>query len=56
MRELRPGHCPRQNEKGQAPPGNQLQVHHDPPISRGGGTDSTPKVLCRDCHVEIHKQ
>jgi len=44
------------NEKGQRPPGNQLQVHHDPPISKGGGEDSTPRVLCRDCHVEIHKQ
>ena len=42
------------NEKGKTPPTNQLQVHHDPPIHKGGGKNSTPKVLCRDCHEDIH--
>jgi len=41
-------------EKGKTPPGNQLQVHHEPPIKKGGGKDSTPRVLCRDCHEDIH--
>jgi RHS repeat-associated protein len=45
-----------QNQKGQAPPGNQLQVHHDPPIKDGGGQNSKPVVLCRDCHVKEHQQ
>lgn len=44
------------NQKGQAPPGDQLQVHHDPAIKDGGGANSKPVVVCRDCHVEIHKQ
>ena len=44
------------NQKGQAPPGNQLQVHHDPPSSEGGGKDSKPVVLCRDCHQDVHNQ
>ena len=42
------------NQKGQSPPGDQLQVHHDPAIKDGGGKDSTPVVVCRDCHVGIH--
>jgi RHS repeat-associated protein len=42
------------NQKGQSPPGDQLQVHHDPAIKDGGGKDSKPVVVCRDCHVDIH--
>jgi hypothetical protein len=38
------------NKAGQTPPKNQLHVHHDPPIKDGGGKDSTPVVVCRDCH------
>lgn len=45
------------NKSGQKPPANQLHVHHDPPISEGGGKDSKPVVVCRDCHLnDIHKQ
>jgi uncharacterized protein RhaS with RHS repeats len=38
------------NEKGVATPPNQAQVHHDPPISRGGGRHSEGVVLCPACH------
>jgi hypothetical protein len=45
------------NKSGQKPPDNQLHVHHDPPINKGGGKDSKPVVVCRDCHLnDIHKQ
>ena len=43
-----------QNQTGQTPPENQLQVHHDPPIKDGGGQNSTPVVLCRTCHQKVH--
>ena len=42
------------SEKGVSTPGNQAQVHHDPPISQGGGRDSKPVVLCPECHIERH--
>ncbi len=42
------------NQKGQSPPGDQLQVHHDPAIKDGGGKNSKAVVVCRDCHFEIH--
>lgn len=45
------------NKSGQKPPDNQLHVHHDPPIGEGGGKDSKPVVVCRDCHLnDIHKK
>jgi hypothetical protein len=42
-----------QNKKGETPPKNQLHVHHDPSIKDGGGKDSKPVVVCRDCHQTI---
>ena len=45
-----------QNKKGETPPGNQLQRHHDPQLSKGGNSKSdTNRVVCRTCHVKIHK-
>jgi hypothetical protein len=43
-----------QNKKGETPPKNQLQVHHDPAIKNGGGRHSKREVVCRECHQEIH--
>jgi hypothetical protein len=44
------------NEKGQTPPGNQLQRHHDPPLKDGGNSTSWwNRIFCRDCHADIHK-
>ena len=42
-----------QNKKGETPPKNQLHVHHDPAIKDGGGKDSKPEVVCRDCHQNV---
>jgi hypothetical protein len=46
-----------QNKKGEPTPGNQLQRHHDPPLSkRSPGTKSPDdRILCKDCHVQEHK-
>jgi RHS repeat-associated protein len=43
------------SEKGVPTPSNQAQVHHDPPINRGGGRDSKAEVLCPECHRERHR-
>src|SRR5690606_37299991 len=43
------------SEKGVPTPDNQAQVHHDPAIKDGGGKDSTPIVVCPDCHKERHR-
>ncbi len=43
------------SEKGVPTPDNQAQVHHDPAIKDGGGKDSTPVVVCPDCHRERHR-
>jgi RHS repeat-associated protein len=43
------------NERGVPTPTNQAQVHHDPPISQGGGRHSTPQVLCPPCHAARHR-
>lgn len=43
------------SEKGVPTPSNQAQVHHDPPISQGGGRDSKAEVLCPECHRKRHK-
>ncbi|HRK47242.1 MAG TPA: polymorphic toxin-type HINT domain-containing protein [Nocardioides sp.] len=42
------------SEKGVPTPSDQAQVHHDPPIHAGGGRDSTPVVLCAECHQKRH--
>jgi predicted HNH restriction endonuclease len=42
------------NKKGETPPKNQLHVHHDPAIKEGGGKDSNPVILCRECHQKMH--
>jgi RHS repeat-associated protein len=42
------------SEKGVPTPNNQAQVHHDPPISEGGGRHSEPVVLCPPCHIARH--
>ncbi len=45
-----------QNEAGEKTPGNQLQRHHDPPLSKGGNSASPGnRIVCRTCHVKIHK-
>jgi hypothetical protein len=44
-----------QNKPGQKAPANQLHVHHNPPIHKGGGQHSKRQVVCRTCHVRIHK-
>ncbi|HXP68610.1 MAG TPA: RHS repeat-associated core domain-containing protein [Candidatus Dormibacteraeota bacterium] len=44
-----------QNQKGQTPPENQLQRHHDPPLSKGGNSKSPKnRIVCRACHRKIH--
>ncbi len=43
------------SQKGVPTPPNQAQVHHNPPISEGGGRHSKPEVLCPRCHVERHR-
>lgn len=43
------------SEKGVPTPENQAQVHHDPPISQGGGRDSKASVLCPECHRNWHR-
>jgi RHS repeat-associated protein len=43
------------NRRGEPTPPNQTQVHHDPPISEGGGRHSTGRVLCPRCHKEEHR-
>jgi RHS repeat-associated protein len=40
------------SERGVQTPANQAQIHHDPPISQGGGRDSAARVLCPKCHKE----
>ena len=42
------------NKKGVPTPANQAQVHHDPPLYQGGSRDSTPVVLCPECHKQSH--
>jgi RHS repeat-associated protein len=42
------------NQKGVPTPANQAQVHHDPPLYQGGSRDSTPVVLCPECHKQSH--
>ena len=42
------------NESGVTPPDNQAHVHHDPPISEGGGKESKKIILCRICHQMRH--
>jgi RHS repeat-associated protein len=44
------------SQKGVPTPNNQAQVHHDPAISNGGGTDSTPVILCPPCHRDRHEK
>ena len=46
-----------QNKAGEPTPGNQLQRHHDPPLSqRPPGTKSpNDRILCKDCHVQEHQ-
>jgi uncharacterized protein RhaS with RHS repeats len=45
------------SKSGEPTPDNQMQRHHDPPLSKGGnGKSPKNKVLCKDCHVEIHKK
>lgn len=44
------------SKKGVPTPSNQAQVHHDPPISEGGGQDSKPIILCPGCHQQRHKK
>jgi hypothetical protein len=39
-----------------AAPANQLQRHHDPPLSKGGNSQSPKnRIVCKDCHIKIHK-
>jgi len=46
-----------QNKKGEPTPGNQLQRHHDPMLSKGGHSKSPKnRIVCKDCHVKIHKK
>jgi RHS repeat-associated protein len=46
-----------QNKAGQPTPGNQLQRHHDPMLSKGGNSQSKKnRVVCNSCHKKIHKQ
>jgi predicted HNH restriction endonuclease len=46
-----------QNKKGKTPPENQLQRHHDPPLSQGGNSKSKKnRIVCRECHQKIHKE
>jgi RHS repeat-associated protein len=42
------------NKSGEPTPPNQAQVHHENPISEGGGRDSPHKVYCPECHNEVH--
>jgi len=44
-----------QSQKGVSTPDNAAAIHHDPPIHKGGGRDSTPVVVCPACHKEEHK-
>jgi pyocin large subunit-like protein len=44
------------NQKGVPTPANQAQVHHDPPISKGGTRESSKAVvLCPACHQDRHR-
>lgn len=43
------------SQRGVPTPANQAQIHHDPPISQGGGRDSKARVLCPKCHQDEHK-
>jgi hypothetical protein len=44
-----------QNKKGEPAPGNQLQRHHDPPLSKGGNSKSPKnRIVCKNCHLKIH--
>jgi RHS repeat-associated protein len=45
------------NEKGVPTPANQAQVHHNPPIFKGGTRDSSKaEVLCPGCHQARHRE
>ncbi len=44
------------SEKGVPTPANQAQIHHDPPINHGGGRNSTPVVVCPECHIKRHNE
>ncbi len=44
---------PQQHQKGVTPPGNETQVDHVVPKSKGGdGDPENGQVLCRDCNRE----
>jgi len=44
------------SEKGVPTPGDQLQRHHDPPLSTGASKNpNTAKVFCPDCHRWWHR-
>ncbi len=46
-----------QNKKGEAPPGNQLQRHHDPQLSKGGNSKSPKnRIVCKACHPKVDKE
>jgi hypothetical protein len=46
-----------QNKKGETPPPNQLQRHHDPQLSKGGNSKSGKnRIVCRGCHPKVDKQ
>jgi RHS repeat-associated protein len=42
------------SERGVPTPANQAQLHHNPPLNRGGGRHSRPEVLCPQCHRQRH--
>ena len=45
------------SEKGVPTPANQAQVHHNPPIFKGGTRDSSKaEVLCPACHQARHRE
>ncbi|MDQ1835504.1 RHS repeat-associated core domain-containing protein [Massilia sp. CCM 9029] len=45
------------NEKGVPTPPNQVQVHHDPAIHKGGTREtSQPVILCPSCHQTRHRE
>jgi RHS repeat-associated protein len=46
-----------QNKKGETPPANQLQRHHDPQLSKGGNSKSPKnRIVCRACHPKVDKE
>jgi RHS repeat-associated protein len=44
------------NERGVPTPDNQAHIHHDPPISEGGGRHSDRIIVCPECHKRRHRE